>query len=158
MEKDNLRAQIKSQNQLIGDLRSENQELRYHLDQERALVTKLRASFTGDQTLCQQQMDALQQSLKDYQGMLEDLIKRHAEEIKTIQRLANQQILADKDKADEFIDRLKRQHLDVENHLRAKQEQQDRDKKLQQVHIEQLSVEVDHLQSEVDRMHQRLER
>ena len=120
MEHDNLRAQIKSQNQLIGDLRSENQELKYHLDQERTELQKLRASCTGDQAHHQQQMDALRQSLNDYQGMLEDLMKKHAQEIKKIQRLANQQILADKDKADEFIDRLKRQHSDVENHMREK--------------------------------------
>lgn len=82
MEQDNLRAQIKSQNQLIGDLRSENQELKYHLDQERTEMKKIRATLTGDQALHQQQMAALQQSLEDYQGMLEELMRKHAEEIK----------------------------------------------------------------------------
>jgi len=65
-------------------------------------------------------LDALQQSLKDYQGMLEELMKKHAEEIKKIQRLSNQQNLADKDRADDFTDRLKRQHGEVEHHMREK--------------------------------------
>jgi putative IMPACT (imprinted ancient) family translation regulator len=90
--------------------------------------------------------------------MLEDLMRKHAEEIKKIQRLSNQQILADKEQADAFTDRLKRQHLDVEHHMKERHAQLENDKKLMNGHIEQLSAEADQYRMQLERMEQRLER
>ena len=47
-------------------------------------------------------------------------MRKHAEEIKKIQRLSNSEIQAEKEKADEFIDRLKRNHVDVERHMKER--------------------------------------
>ena len=74
---------------------------------------------------------------------------KHDNQIKYIQRLADDEVKKEKTSSEEFIDRLKRQHLDLSNTLKDTIEQLDRDKKLQGVHLEQLNVEIDHYQTQL---------
>ena len=67
--------------------------------------------------------------------MLEEIMKKHQDEVKTMQRLADEHIKKNKLESEDFIDQLKRDHLSSKNYLESRIKDLERDCELKDTQL-----------------------